>query len=995
MKQRLSLIILLQLVLIGTSFAQKTLLYTDALKIYHDADELFSKEKYGSADELFTEVATQTTDIVLKTDALFYQALCALELDRADAPQLLKHFEETYPESPKIGLAAFYQARYYFKSKDMKKTLQYIGTTDVDQLTEEQRLEFKFMGGYANFQLKDYNKAKPYFQQLSNTKNKYNAPANYYLGYINFKEKKYDAALKYFIPLHNNKQFAASVPVFIAQIYYTQEKYRDVIKYADTITNDKVQREILPYVGKSYYQLGDYAKAQPLLEQHHASGIELIDEDHYELGYTYFKNKEYEKAYPELSKVSSGNTEMAQTVNYILANCFLALNKKESARIAFMNASKTDFDLKVKEKSLFNYAKLSYETSYQNDAVKALQQFINDYPNSENNDEAKGLLSQLFLTTKNYKEAIDLIESIKTKNLALKQAYQKLTFYRAQELFADKNYSDALVYFRKSLNYDYDKTIKAYCYYYLAEIDYKNGKYDDAIANIKRFQAIGEAQRTVFGNNSYYNLAYCYFQKKDYETAASKFKQYLQIDNYYDKTPEIYLDAHMRSADCNFIQREYNEAIDHYDYVISKQSTSADYALFQKGIILGLQNKLEEKINTMKRIAKEYPRSDLNDDAIFEIADTRNQQGQFENAIKAYEFLIDNFKNSPLISKSHLNLANAYHNINNNTEALNEYKIVVEKYPGSDYAKEALSGIEDIYIRNGEGEEWIKYMKSLNGGDFSTAQEDSIVYEAAINRLKKNDCKVSMNDFDNYITKFPNGVFIVKANYYLADCAFKEKVYDKALRSYEFLMTTNRADYQERSYRNAAYISFNDKNYDKAYQYYTELEKFANSTENRVISYLGQMRCANILGKKQETLDACKKVLNYDKAANENKTEAHLYQGRIYLSTNELSKALSEFVSVAKASKTIIGAEAKYSVAYIHYMNKDYKECKKAVTEMSDQYASYDYWIEKSFIVLGDSYVAQGDFFQARATYQSVADNTEDANMKEIASQKVKEIEGK
>lgn len=995
MKQRLSFFVLIQLIFFGNIIAQKTLLYTDALKIYHDADELFSKEKYGSSQELYAQVVKQTTDMVLKTDAAFYHALCALELDRADAPELLTAFEETYPESPKIELAAYYQARYYFKNKDLKKTLFYLNNANLDQLSSDQLLDYKFMSGYSYFQQKEYAKAKPNFQQLSSSKNKYNAAANYYLGYINLKDKKYDAALKYFLPLYNHKQFGSTVPLFIAQIYYTQEKYSEVIKYADTITNQKINHNIQSYVGKSYYHLGDYVNAQPLLEQHHASGAELLAEDHFELGYTYFKNKDYEKAYPELSKVSSGTTEMSQTVNYILANCFLALNKKESARIAFMNASKLNFDPKIKEKSLFNYAKLSYEISFQNDAIKALQQFIEDYPNSDNNDEAKGLLSQLFLTTKNYKAAIDLIESIKSKNLALKQAYQKLTFYRAQELFGDKNYSEAFIYFKKSMNYDYDKTIKAYGYYYLAEMDYKNKKYDEAISNIIRFQAIGEAQRTVFGNNSYYNIAYCYFQKQEYETALAKFNQYLQIDNYYDKTPDIYLDAHMRSADCNFILKQYNEALDNYDYVISKKSASSDYALLQRGIILGLQNKLEEKINSLKRIAKEFPKSELNDDAIFEIAETRNQQGQFENAIKAYEFLIENFKTSPLISKTHLNLANAYHNINNNTEALNEFKIVVEKYPGSDYAKEALNGIEDIYIRNGEGEEYINYIKSLNNGSFSTSQEDSITYEAAINRLKKNDCKTSMTDFENYVTKFPNGAFIVKANYYLADCAFKEKVYDKALIAYEFLMTSTRADYLERSYRNAAYICYNNKDFEKAFKYYIELEKYANDKENLMISFLGQMRTANSLGKKQETLDACKKVLNYEKAALENKTEAHLYLGRIYFTSNEFSKGLPEFTSVVKASKNIMGAESKYSIAFIHFQNKDFKECKKTVTEMADQFASYSSWLEKAFIILGDNYVAQNDYFQARATYQSVADDTDDAEMKAIATQKVIDIEGK
>ncbi len=995
MKRYTGIIFILQLIFLGNAVAQKTLINTDPLRIYHDAEELFSKEKYGSAQERFIAVEAQTTDNVLKTDAEFYHALCALELGRTDAAELLANFEREHAESPKMGLASYYQARYYFKNKELKKALQYINSTDIGQLSNEQIIEFRFMAGYSNFQQKEFSKAKSYFQQLSSSRNKYSAASNYYIGYINFTEEKYDAALKYFIPLHNNKQFGKTVPVFIAQIYYTQEKYDQVIRYADTISDVKIKHDLLPYVGKSFYQKGDYEKAQPYLEEHHLSGTQLLDEDYFELGYTYFKNKEYEKAYPELSKVSSGKTEMAQTANYILGSCFLALNKKENARIAFMNASKYDFDAKVKEKSVFNYAKLSYETAFQNEAIKALQQFIDDYASSDYNDEAKGLLSQLFLTTKNYKAAIDLLESIKIKNLALKQAYQKLTFYRAQELFEDKNYTDALVYFKKSLNYDFDKTTKAWCFYYMGEMNFKNKNYDEAITNIKKFQAIGEAQENIFGNNSYYNLAYCYFQKQDYKTALGFFKKYLQVDNYYDKTPDVYLDANMRSADCNFILKKYDDALDNYDYVISKKSNAADYALFQRAMILGLQNKQEEKVNALKRIAKEYPKSTYNDDAIFEIADTRNLQGQYDNAIKAYEYLVDNFNKSPLLSKAHLNLASSYLSAKNNTDALNEFKIVVEKYPGSDYAKVALDGIEDIYIANGESEEYIAYIKSLNNGDFSSAREDSITYEAALNRLNKNDCKISVTDFENYTNKFPNGIFIIKANYYLADCAYKEKIYDKALRAYEFLMTSNRADYLERSYRNSAFICYNNKDYEKAFSYYLEFEKYANGKENLVVSYLGQMRCANILGKKQETSDACKKLLSYEQSSVEQKTEAHLYLGRNYVANNELNKALEEFISVVKVSKNVMGAEAKYNITWIYYQNKDYKACKKAVMEMNDRYSSYDKWTAKAFIVLGDSYLAQLDYFQARATYQSIFENSDDAEIKAIVDQKIKDIEGK
>ena len=58
---------------------------------------------------------------------------------------------------------------------------------------------------------------------------------------------------------------------------------------------------------------------------------------------------------------------------------------KKRAHFAFGQASKLDFDKKIKEESLFNYAKLTYETSYSpfGEAIAAFQEYIDLYPGSK------------------------------------------------------------------------------------------------------------------------------------------------------------------------------------------------------------------------------------------------------------------------------------------------------------------------------------------------------------------------------------------------------------------------------------------------------------------------------------------------------------------------------------------------------------------------------------------------------------------------------------
>ena len=73
---------------------------------------------------------------------------------------------------------------------------------------------------------------------------------------------------------------------------------------------------------------------------------------------------------------------------------------KKRSKFGFGEASKMDFDKKLKEEALFNYAKLSYETSYSpfGEVIAAFQEYIDLYPGSDNIQEAYELPGYYILT---------------------------------------------------------------------------------------------------------------------------------------------------------------------------------------------------------------------------------------------------------------------------------------------------------------------------------------------------------------------------------------------------------------------------------------------------------------------------------------------------------------------------------------------------------------------------------------------------------------------
>jgi tetratricopeptide (TPR) repeat protein len=139
--------------------------------------------------------------------------------------------------------------------------------------------------------------------------------------------------------------------------------------------------------------------------------------------------------------------------------------------------------------------------------------------------------------------------------------------------------------------------------------------------------------------------------------------------------------------------------------------------------------------------------------------------------------------------------------------------------------------------------------RNLPNISIAPSTQDSITYEAAFNNYKNNDCAKASKGFANYISRFPGGYFMLKANYFKAECDYKLKNNDDALTCYEYVVSNTRSDYTERSTRQAAILYFGKKNYEKAYEYYAALERIAGNKDNLHVSLLGQMRCAGLMQK--------------------------------------------------------------------------------------------------------------------------------------------------
>jgi TolA-binding protein len=122
--------------------------------------------------------------------------------------------------------------------------------------------------------------------------------------------------------------------------------------------------------------------------------------------------------------------------------------------------------------------------------------------------------------------------------------------------------------------------------------------------------------------------------------------------------------------------------------------------------------------------------------------------------------------------------------------------------------------------------------------------------------------------------------------------------------------------------------------------------------------------------------------------------KASLYLGKTAFARGDYETAKDEFLNTLNAAQDEYGAEAKYMLGQIFYLQKEYKQAFETLTGLNNDFSGYDEWVGKSFLLIADNFAAQEDFFQAKATLQSLIENFPLQHVKDEAKAKLKEIEG-
>lgn len=964
---------------------------------FKQAKLLFQQGAYSLAYPIFkhynsTVYYQSNMPKLVKTEAKYYYIVCGLKLNDLLAADMAKLFLEQEADVAQAHLIAYYLGEFYYTIKKFDDALLYYAKSNIANLNNRQIAEMKFHQAYCYFISKKFDKAKSLFNSIRQLPKDPNfADANYYYGFILFSERKYKEAIPCFQIAENDPSYKSVVSFYLAELYYFSGDKDKSLLYAESALKKQDQYyniELKQLLGHILFEKRQFEKALPYLEQYVSQNNKVRREDLYELSYCYYEVKNWNKAIEGFKQLGGATDSLEQNSMYLLGDAYLKINDLQNARNAFQFCAANNSNPFQKEVSSFNYAKLSYDLGYFNIAANGLKTFIASYPKSKYLLESRELLVSTLAHTSSFKDGLSLYEQLIDKSENAEKIYPGLLYGRAVELINDQQLNLAAILLERILTVKYNSLYLPMVYFWKGELSYRDGKIDLAIEYLKSYLKNPSRNGEVNSTNARYNLAYCYLKNENYKLAREQFELVYKAANSPNFN-DVEKDAYIRTADGHFMAKDYRQALTMYEHAIQLAWSSADYAIFQKAIINGAQNKSKEKVQLLNSLELQYPKSILIPNALMEIANTYIAEESFDKALAPLYKILNSYSATKLYPQTYLKLGIALFNLDKNDASLDQFKILVSKYPNSSESESAVEYIRNIFIEKQQPEEYIGFMKS-NGKSITVNEADSLVYRSAILRYEAKDLTGAQTGFITYLSTYPEGKYKIEANYFLAEIYITQKKLTEAVFNYNAVVSLSPNKYAERSALQSSRIYYFDlKNYTEAARYFSILKNIAVQQENRLEAMRGLLRCQFKSQEWKDALSNATELLEQKGIAADDKLMAGFVIAKNEQLNNKPEQALTLYKTLLNQGKSEITAEAQFRTAELYFQLNNLESAEKASFEVIKKYGSYEIWVTKSYILIGDVYFKQNDLFNAEATFKSVAENALIPELKKEASEKL------
>jgi tetratricopeptide (TPR) repeat protein len=953
--------------------------------------QLFSAS-FFDADRLLAEFPTSEQ----AQETALNRAISAMQLGRLDGIGSMKAYLADHKGHPSTAIVASLLGDHFFYKKKYVEAIAAYALVPIRILQPELRAEILFKLGYSHFLLKNYPQAALHLDQVKTLSFPIAADALYYSGYIALEQGNTDQAIKDLSRAEKTPFYASKVPSLLTGLYYAQGSYAKAIAYASPLLAAEQpleQKELIHlYLAEAYYASKDFLKASVQYDAFIRSEKgELSREELYKAGISFFEVKQYARAtdYLKVAASSAAIDPIGQAASYYLGHAYVQVANYPFAATSFQTAAGASFHPQLQEEALFNLAKIQLQRGNFQLGVNSLDSYLNTYPLGKKYAEAEALLSDALINSTDYLRAMEQMDKLRSKSSRIQQAYQKVAYFQAMIYYRDKKYDQALAMLSKSQSYPSSKELLAETQFWQGEIYSVKGELADA--KVGYAAALKNLPPTSsFAQKAQYGLGYAYFNTQVYDKAAENFQAYL--DGLGSTKTQNGEDALLRLGDCQYVQKKFDQAATTFLQAIEEENAGADYAYFQLAVVYNYQNKNEAAQEKLNQLIQSFPTSLYLEEALYERGQLYLEELRYPEAVTAFSELITSKPNSPFLPFALEGRAVANFSQKSYVETVADYKLILDNHPSSTNAETALKGLQEALALQENSEEFGEYLQAYKKANPDAGTVQALEYESAKNLYFANKFQQAAKAFENYLRAYPESGLKNEALYFAADSYFQAGEELKAVDLYSLLAQEPPSPYRVKALQQLGKLALAKGNFSEVLSYLEPIAQQTRSTLEEAEVIQGIMNAHFGLKNYAKAITSADQLVALGDVMPGMLPKARLVKGKSQRALGQNKEAEDSFGFLIQEYTTEEAAEALLLLAQRYQEKGDFVGSNELIFDYSEGFAGFDYWYGSLFLLLADNYIQLGEEFQAKATLQSILDQSTNAAVKEKAAAVLKTL---
>lgn len=989
---RSTLVLFIVVLFVVPALGQRTLSQSPADQQYEAGLDRIKHRNYGAAHDQFRkfERSALPSDPRLP-DAAYYTSFCAVTLLHPDGEERLAQFIASNPNHPKAVLAYYDLANHFYDEKNYVKASNYFTKVNFSSLSDEQVGVARFRWGYSLFSQRNLVGALDQFNAVKAQGGTYGPAASYYAGFIELSAGDYDNALIDFRRAERSESYATVVPPLIATTLQRQGKDDELITYAEPLLDreDLDTDELSLLIAEAWFRKANYAQALPRYETYLEDRKAAARSVYFRAGYAAQAMQKDELAATYLKEAASDQDSLGMFGAYLLGTVYLKQKQKPLALTAFETSKRFSQDPRIAEESLFLSAKLNYDLGRSDLAITEFETVLATYPQSARAQEIKELLAQAYINANNVNKAIGYIESMPRRTAAVDRAYQKATFLKGTEYFNKEEYPSAVSMFQKSLEVPMDGRYVAEASYWLAETYAIGKRWDESVPHYEK--ALGqEGVPAEVSIAARYGLGYARYNLQQYDKAIVSFREFVARGSRLPNYP----DGLLRLADCQYVLKAYPEALSTYRKVIDLKTPDVEYARLQAGIILGIQHRYDEAVGDLTIVARNTT-SRYAEEARFQLGQLELERGNYPQAVSHFSALITGAQTSRFVPYAYTRRAAAHYNLKNFNQTADDYIAVVEKFPAHPAGEDVLLPLQEALRLANRPAEFDKYLAQYKQANPDARGIEAIEYESAKSHYFNQQYPKAIESLAAFLRNYPQSQHATEAMYYQGESYYRQKEYPRSLELHRQVSNDAAFPLLNKSVARVAELEFRQKHYPEAIGSYERLGRLASNKKDEYTALNGLMESYFLLAQ-YDSADAFARRIQQLGSINANaQSKASLFLGKSAKARGDYDTAKDDFLTTLNTAQDEYGAEAKYLLAEIFYLKGEHAACRETLMALNQDFAAYEDWVGKSFLLLADDYLATDEVFQAKGTLRSLIENFPGEEVRNLASERLKALEEK